>query len=223
MAWVAAAVAGGSLVLGAYSANEQSKAARSAADSQSAATYAGIDEQRRQFDEIRKLLDPYVQAGNSALTGQRDLIGLGGQSAQRSAIDALQASPEFAALTQQGENAILSNASATGGLRGGNVQGALAQFRPQILAKLIEEQYGRLGGLTALGQNAAVGVGNAGMQTGANVSDLLQQAGAAQAGGALSAGKASAALANNVMGSVGLFGGLGGFGANYTKLFQGGF
>ncbi|WP_449405980.1 hypothetical protein [Massilia phosphatilytica] len=36
--------------------------------------------------------------------------------------------PRFQALQQQGNDAILANASATGGLRGGNVQGALGQF-----------------------------------------------------------------------------------------------
>jgi hypothetical protein len=58
---------------------------------------------------------------------------------------------------------------ATGGLRGGNVQAALGQFQPQLLAQLIDQQYSRLGGLTSIGQNAAAGVGNAGMSTGNSI------------------------------------------------------
>jgi hypothetical protein len=181
----------------------QSKAVKDGSELQGAAALAGIDEQRRQFDAVQKMLSPYVNAGTAGLGGQMDLAGLNGAGKQQGAISALQNSPEFAAYQQQGENAILQNASATGGLRGGNVQAALGQFRPQLLAQLINDQYGRLGGLTSLGQNAAAGVGNAGMQTGTNVSNLLQQQGAAQAGGALG----TAGAYSNALG--GIYSGLG--------------
>jgi hypothetical protein len=210
MSWGIVAVAGASLVGGIYSSNQQGKAADRAAGAQSAAAEAGIEEQRRQFDAIQKLLQPYVQAGTGALTGQQDLLGLNGQGAQGAAIAGLEGSPQFAALMQQGENAILANASATGGLRGGNTQAALAQYRPALLSQLIEQQYGRLGGLTSIGQNAAAGVGNAGMQTGTNVSNLLQQQGAAQAGGYLAQGRTQAGYANAITGAIGQYYGLGG-------------
>ena len=101
-------------------------------------------------------------------------------------------SPQFTALQQQGENAILANASATGGLRGGNTQGALAQFSPQLLAQLIEQQYGRLGQMTTIGQNSVAGVGSAGQNSSQNISNLLQQQGAAVAGGQIAAGNRTA-------------------------------
>jgi hypothetical protein len=81
-------------------------------------------------------------------------------------------------------------------LRGGNVQAALAQFRPQVLNQLIEEQYGRLGGMTTLGQRSAAGVGAAGMETGTNVANLLAQQGAAQAGGEIGQARAYGQLFN---------------------------
>jgi hypothetical protein len=59
------------------------------------------------------------------------------------------------ALVSQGEEALLQNAAATGGLRGGNLQGALAQFRPQMLSNLITQQYNQLGGIGALGAQGA--------------------------------------------------------------------
>jgi hypothetical protein len=99
-------------------------------------------------------------------------------------------------LAQQGEEALLQRASATGGLRGGNIQGALAQFRPALLNQAIEQQYGRLGGMTSLGQQSAAGVGTAGMQTGTNVANLLAQQGAARAGGELGEAKAFSGLFN---------------------------
>jgi hypothetical protein len=169
-------------------AQDQADAIGQAAQTQGQAAQAGIDEQRRQFDAARQGLQPFVNAGLPALTGQQDLLGLNGAPAQQAAIGGLTNSPQMQALQQQGENAILQNASATGGLRGGNVQGALAQFRPQLLNQLIDQQYQRLGGLTQLGQNSAAGVGAAGMQTGNNVAQLLQQQGAATAGGQIAAG-----------------------------------
>jgi hypothetical protein len=171
-----ATVAGGAL---------QARSARRAAEAQSEASQAGVEEQRRQFDEIRRLLQPYVDVGSPALQGMEALVGLGGADAQRAAIQRIERSPFLQSQIEAGERALLQQAGATGGLRGGNLQAALAQFRPQMLQQAIEQQYGRLAGLTSLGQQSAVGVGNAGIQTGGQIAGLLQQQGAAQAGGIL--------------------------------------
>lgn len=169
-------------------ASDQAKAAQQAAATQSASADKGILAQQQALEEFRKTLAPFVNGGVGALGAQQDLLGLNGAAPQQVAIAGIEASPQFAAIAQQGEDAILANASATGGLRGGNVQGALAQFRPQLLAQLIEQQYARLAGLSGMGANAAAGVGSAGMQTGANVANLLQQQGAATAGGQIAMG-----------------------------------
>lgn len=215
---VAAAVIGSSVVSGLMSSQAQSNAADTAAGAQTAASQAGIAEQGRQFDAVRKLLEPYVNAGTGALTGQQNILGLNGAPAQQDAYDQIQQSPAFTSLTKTGENAILQNASATGNLRGGNTQGALAQFRPQLLAQLIQSQFQNLGGLTSLGQNAAAGVGNAGMNTGNQVTSLLQQQGAAQAGAALANGRAQAGAYGALGGGLGLFSGMNGFGGTSGTL-----
>jgi len=121
---------------------------------------------------------------------------------QQQAISQLENSAGFQALARQGEEGILQNASATGGLRGGNVQGALAQFRPALLNQFIEQQYGRLGGMANLGQNSAAGVGAAGVNAATSISDLLEQAGQARAGNALAQGAAF----NNALGTITGFG-----------------
>ena len=174
----------------------QASAAGDAAAAQGAASQAGIEEQRRQFDEMRKLLQPYTEAGLPALEQQQTLLGLKGPEAEQAAIARLTGGETFKALAQQGENALLQQASATGGLRGGNLQAALGQFRPQLLSSLIEQQYGRLGGMTSLGQASAAGVGAAGMETGTNIANLLGQQGAAEAGGILGEAKAYGQLFN---------------------------
>jgi hypothetical protein len=203
MAWIAVAVVGGSVISGALASGAQADAASTAAGAQTAASEAGIAEQRRQFDAIQKLLAPYVEAGSGAIGAQQNLIGLGGADKQRQAIQGLEQSPQFQMLQQQGENALLQNASATGGLRGGNLQAALAQFRPQLLSQLIEQQYGRLGSLSGLGQASAAGQAAAAQQTGNTIADLLGQSGAAQAGSALAAGAGQAQAWGNVGQAIG--------------------
>lgn len=207
---VAAAIGAATLVGGIYSASEQSNAADKAAGAQSSSAQAGIDQQNKQFEAVRKLLSPYTTAGTGALTGQQDLLGTNGADAQAKAIAALQASPQYTSQLAAGNNNILQNASATGGLRGGNVQAALGQFAPSLLAQTIDAQYGRLGGMSSLGENAAAGTGNAALATGNQISGLLQQQGAAQAGGYLAQGKAQAGYANAVTGALGSYFGMGG-------------
>lgn len=198
MSWVAAAVVGGAVVGGYVSSSAQKDAAETAANAQTQASQTSIEEQRRQFDAVKKLLEPYVNAGNSSLSAQQNLLGLNGNDAQQAAINGIKNSSQFNELNAQGQNAILQNASATGGLRGGNVQGALAQFSPQLLSSLIQQQFTNLGGIISLGQNAAAGTGNAGMQSANAISNQLNQIGAAQAGNALAAGKADASMWNTI-------------------------
>lgn len=186
-------IVGGSQLLGGMM---QADAASDAAGIQAGAAGAGIEEQRRQFDALQALLKPYTEAGLPALKQQQAFLGLQGPEAEQAAIERIRGGETFQALAQQGEEALLQRASATGGLRGGNIQGALAQFRPQLLSNLIEQQYGRLGGMTSLGQQSAAGVGTAGMQTGTNVANLLAQQGAARAGGELGEAKAFGGLFN---------------------------
>jgi hypothetical protein len=152
----------------------------------------------RQFDEIQKMLAPYRETGAQALGSQEDLAGLNGQEAQAAAIEALQSSPIFESQMQQGEDAILANASATGGLRGGNTQGALAQFRPNLLAQTINDQYARLGGLSSMGLGAAGQTGQFAQSATNNATNLLQQQGAAQAGSALARGQAFSNIGNSI-------------------------
>ena len=200
------AVGGATLISG----MAQADAAKSAAATQAGSAQVGIEEQRRQFDAVQKLLAPYVSAGQPALEAQQAFLGLRGPEEERAAIERISSGETFKALAGQGEEALLQRASATGGLRGGNIQGALAQFRPALLSSLIENQYTRLGGMTSLGQQSAVGVGNAGMQTGTNVANLLGQQGAAQAGGQIAQGKAFASIPASIAGGLGIYSGLGG-------------
>lgn len=173
MPWGAAIAAGGAILGGVMSSNSAKDAAGQAAQGSKMAMYQQMQNQAM----INKWLKPYREAGYGGLAGQRDLVGLNGEAAQASAIAALEKSPQFSSLVEQGENALRQNASATGGLRGGNTAAALAQFRPQMLSQIIESQYAKLGGLAASGQNAAVQAGGFAQQGAGNISNLLNQQG----------------------------------------------
>ena len=184
-------------------ANDAADAAEAASRTQAASAEAGIEEQRRQFDTLVEIMSPYVGAGVEGIEGQQALLGLSGTEAQQQAISGLEDSPLFQSLARQGEEAMLQQASATGGLRGGNIQGALAQYRPQLLNQQIQQQLGNLGGLSSLGQASAAGQAAAGQATGANISSLLQQQGAATAGGQLAAGQAGQQSFGSLLGLTG--------------------
>ena len=151
---------------------------------------------RKQARALQRYLGPYAQAGQDALSQQMALMGMGSPEEQAAMIAQLEGGPEYQALVEQGENAMLANASATGGLRGGNLQGALAQFRPQMLSQLINQQMSRLGGIAGMGYNAA--------------STLGTGVGKANAAGALARGNMWNAAPNALMGGLGLYSGLGG-------------
>ena len=226
MSWVATAIVGSAVVGGAVASRSASKAAKA----QQEASGASIDEQRAQFEAMQRTLKPYVDAGSPALrqiasyadvaqpalNEQQALNGMFGPVAQQEAINRIEQSPLYMEQVRQGENAILQNASATGGLRGGNIQAALAQFRPAVLSQMIEDKYTKLGGMATFGGNAAqnlatmgqasaAGVGAAGMNMASNIGNALTNTGQAQAQAQLAKGQAW----GNVAGAVGYLGGQG--------------
>jgi hypothetical protein len=235
MGWIAGAIIGSAVIGGgvaAYSSSKAADAASEASAQQTAAQDRAIEEQRSQFQKLQETLrpyveagkvdltQPYIQAGPGAIQGMQGLAGLRGNAEQQAAINQIQQGAQFQELARQGEQGILQNAAATGGLRGGNVQAALAQFRPALLNQLIESQYGKLAGLTQLGstsaenllrlgQASAAGVGAAGQQSAQNIGNLYAAQGQAQAAGTI--GQANAIA----QGGAGITNAIGGGVQNY--------
>ncbi|TAM07258.1 MAG: hypothetical protein EPN70_03540 [Paraburkholderia sp.] len=220
-------------------------AAQSAADTQAGAAQAGVQEQNYEFNKIRDLLKPYVDAGTGALTGYNgamsdyqgglggyrgvlsqlnSLTGANGSGAQQSAINGLTSNPLYTTSMQLGQQSILANASATGGLRGGNTIASLGYLPGQVLSNVMQTQIGNLGtslngqggllsalgnavtqqgNLVNLGENAAAGTGQAAMTTGNNITSLIGQQGAAQAGGILGTSNAITGGINNLTSALG--------------------
>jgi hypothetical protein len=184
----------GSVVGGITGAKQSAKGAQQAANTQAASADKAIAEARDARLANQQLQSPFVDAGSKAIAQQMGLIGLNGTAAQQDSLNALLTGPEYTTGVRQGEEAVLQNASATGGLRGGNVNNSLANFRADLLASTFNNQFQRLGQVSSLGQNAAAGVGNAGIQTGQIIGQQLTQQGAALAGGQIAQGNM---VANN--------------------------
>lgn len=186
-----------SLIGGLIGAGKQKRASRKADAAMLGHLDKGIAEQRRQFDVTRADYDPYLRAGTGALDHQGDLVGLNGSEAQAQAIEALRGSPLYQSQYRNGEEAILQNASATGGLRGGNTQRGLADFGADTLSQTIQQQLASLGGLSGRGQEAVGAVSNFGANTANNVTGLLGQQGATKYSGLLHRGGISAGMWRN--------------------------
>jgi hypothetical protein len=186
-----------------------------------------VEEQRKQYEQFQKLLAPYIESGTQALTGfgtyqgaglgaiptlqryaaagvpaleeQQAIAGLLGPERQAQAIAKIEQGAGYQAQVKAGEKAILQGASATGGLRGGNVQLALGQYRPALLQQAIENQYSRLGGLTALGGTVARDLATSGQ----GATEFLTRSGQAAATGTAAGGERSATAIGNLYGAQG--------------------
>lgn len=227
-AWGPAISVGASLIGGLFGSNKEKNAQKAAAAQQQESIRLAIEDKKRQygessqqFKEFREMaegaLQPYQQAGTDALEQQRDLAGLNGPERQKAAQAAISGGGAFNAIAGQGEDAILQNASATGGLRGGNTQGALAQFRPQLLQQFMEQQYNRLGGLAGQGFSATQQRVNLPWQAPQlDLSELYLGGGRSAAGATLAGGASDVNKYGGIAGAVGQLAGL-----DYGKLFGG--
>ena len=96
-------------------------------------------------------LDPFAQAGQQALN---PLLALTGAKGQEAFDQAYTQSPYMKFLGDQGQQAVTRQASALGGLGGGNVQKELTRFGQGLAGQGLQQQIGNLSGLTGMGLGA---------------------------------------------------------------------
>jgi hypothetical protein len=170
-----------SFIGGLFGGGSQKKAARRAAELQFQAAQAGIAESARQFDQTREDFRPFQEVGTAAAGRFSALAGLDGDEVQASAIETLRNSPIYQSLFRNGEQAVLANASATGGIRGGNTQASLFNLGEDALARSIERDLGIFGGAMDVGMGAAGQVGFFGANAVRDQNDLRNQGAGAKA------------------------------------------
>ena len=207
---VAAAVAGGAIVGGVASSAIGGSAAKSAAGTQADAANNAAQLQWQQFQQLQQNQQPYMQLGQNSIGGLQSQLGkLGGMNFSFNPTEAqLEQTPGYQFTLQQGLKGVDNAASAKGlNLSGAQMKGigqyttgladqtyqqqyqnALQNFMTNYGAS--SDQYNRLSGLVGLGQNAAAGVGNAGLQTANSAGNFLTSGANAQAAGTIGAANA---------------------------------
>lgn len=166
---------GGSLVSGLYSSNQAGKAAKA----QTQAQLAGIESQERMFNRALELQQPYRDAGYGAITGLQGMLGADNRA---NMLTDYYNSQEFQGYQAQAEEAALRNAAATGNLRSGSTQTALATIAPQLGASYLNSQQNILTGLgnwgmgaAAQGASQAQALGSGIAQQQSNIGDISAQ------------------------------------------------
>ncbi|ARG16365.1 DNA transfer protein p32 [Acinetobacter nosocomialis] len=183
--------------------NKQAKAAQEASNQQYEATKYATDQQKQMFDEVRKDQQPYMQAGYDALKQLMGGMGQNGQFMQAYNGQDIYNDPSYKFRLNQGLDAVQSGAAAQGGLLSGATQKALNDYAQNFASQEYQNaynrynadqtnQYNRLSNLVGLGQSAAAGVGNAGMQTGQAIANNTMAGANAQAAGTIAAGNKTA-------------------------------
>lgn len=130
---------------------------------------------------------PFMQQGQGANSMQAALSGALGPAAQAEAFRNFNSSPGQQFLQDRGEQAVLRNASATGGLGGGRVMQELQRQGIGFAQQDLNDQFARLGNVADRGMQGAQGIGQlAGI--GAGVKGQLAGQGAALLGGLGEAG-----------------------------------
>lgn len=137
-------------------------------------------------------LAPYTTGATPATSG--DATG---------AIAALKDSPVYKALFGNAVDTTLANASATGGLRGGNTQDALARVGVDTLAKVYQDRVNQLGSVSNTGLAATGNIMDLGADNAASLAALFGKQGDVNAGGILQRGAINSNMLDSIAGAVG--------------------
>ena len=203
---VAAAVVGAATVAGSvYSSRQAGKAAKTQAASADRASQI----QQENFEQTRKDLMPYKQAGDTSLSQLMGQMTPDGYFNQTYTGQDIYSDPSYQFRLQQGQDAIQSSAAAKGGLLTGATLKALQNYGQESASQEYSNaynrfnadqtnRYNRLSNLVGIGQNAAAQVGNAGAQTAQAVANNTMAGANSIAAGQVASANNWANTANNL-------------------------
>lgn len=174
-------------VLGSLLGNSSNnRATESAVNAQNQGTMAGLAMQQQQYDLARKDNEPFIQSAQDSNKILRGFLGLDGEEAQQQAFSNYQQSPHVNFLQEQGNQNIIRNASATGGLGGGNVLKSLQSYGTSVAESSLGDHLNRLAAAQGSGQTAASQMGLMGQQYASSVAGANSQMGQNTASGIMS-------------------------------------
>lgn len=153
-------------------------------------------------DYAKAHYDKYGAAAGFDLTPFTTMEGASTAN-QGAAIESLKESPLYQALFRNGVDTTLANASATGGLRGGNTQDALARVGTDTLARVYQDRISNLGGVSGLGLQAVTGLEGLGAANAESVASLFGKQGDVNASGILQRSAINNQMLNTIASEAG--------------------
>jgi hypothetical protein len=180
------------------SAGAAKDASRSAQAAQTQGYQTATGNEQSAYNTISGNFSPYLAAGQGAVGAYGNLLGINGAPNQQAAITSLQASPYYQSLYNTGRESLLQNASATGGLRGGNTESGLYQLGSNTLAQTIQNQLTNLQGATSMGLSATGALSGYGAETANMLASLATGQGNATAQDILQRGNLTAGMWNSL-------------------------
>lgn len=167
MSWGAVIGAAAGLVGTAMSNRGASRGADAAAQAQLAA----IDEQRRQYDQTREDMMPWLTAGRGALGRLEGLLANP---------DSIQNSAAYQWRFNQGLQGLDRSAAARGNLFSGGHHADVLGYGQGMASQEYTDQWNRLAGLAGVGQTTASNLGAFGANAASNVGNALGNIGQAR-------------------------------------------
>jgi hypothetical protein len=207
-------------IFGSITGKDAADAAEAGAASQERLGREGIQQQERFFNQLMQSLAPFMEFGAGNIDQLQSQLGsnpfmdrfeqLSNPGQQ---LDFVNNNPFFGGLRDQAVNSLFNNQAARGKVGSGGTAEALQQSFLNLGTGLVDRELGNLtqgsnmrqSGINNLfnsvnlGQNAAAGVGQAGQQTGNQISNLLTGIGNSQAAGGIGAANARQQGFNNLL------------------------
>lgn len=198
----AGAAGGGLAAASAIGGIASAAAAARGAKAQSNAAQADMDFQRETRDMILQRLKPYEEAGGVGNQAFLYEMGLGTKPTLPGGMEygGFTKTPGYDFRLREGQDAIQASAAARGGLNSGATMQALQRDAQDYASAEYGNFLGRLGGLQALGVNAAQMSGNAAQNAAAGISNAFADLGNARSAGAVGMSNALNTGINNITG-----------------------
>lgn len=202
MSAVATAIVGGAVVGGLIEGN----AAKGAAGEEAGASNAAVAAQEEMFNTEQQNMQPYLQAGYTAL-GELNSEMPGWDAAATPTADQVESTPGYQFGMQQTLANLGSSESAQGATYGTGTMAAMANYAHNVASTgynqafsnyqtSIQNAYGRLAGIANMGLGGAQSINQQATTTAGNIGNNLTSAGTAQAAGTIG-------TANAINGSIG--------------------
>lgn len=190
-------VAGATLAVGAYSANQQSKAGKAGAAAQGQAAAMSTEEQRRQFDLSRQDQLPFLEAGYDALRLQNEAL--------KGDFSGFKDAPDYAYALDQGLRTQERGAAARGGFMGGGADADRIALAQGLASQNFGNYWSRLQNRAGQGQGSAQNLAGYGMQMAGNIGQNLQNAAGARASSYANSANAWGNFGQQALGAFGQY------------------